>query len=955
MKKRMLSFRTKAEVILVASFLICLSVVSVMSVTRTITDSSDNIETFIRNSNGGIWEATGANIQLAINDLTTGGTIWMPDGTTDISSDIALSDNIHLKGVGQSTIINSPSNLYSIQVHADNNVTISDMKLTGNISLSIQTTTAETVGNITIRDVIIDAHESSKNGLFYVWVHDNDVMNNLKFIRCEAINSRTFGFIISGGSTGRLNNVMFTNCIANDSGRYDNLNQWATGFDFAESLGYVSNLTVTGCIAEGSYESGFHFEETPVLENCVLVGCISNNNGQKTGGTFNAGYLVSGGVKLSDCYASGNSLYGYRISNDAGSVILDNCVSDNDYMGFRIYGQRNGFAYLTDCVVRNSTNFAFRMTNGRNIHVQNMVTENTGGDATFGTHVGIGGSSNPVDNSSFDFNCYEPSSSRNHVIYCVNAENITITGRIVTNQRGIYVRATHYVTIKDMYIKTSDNYGIDNVDTNHHLRIFGNVIEGATTNGLRTDGSVGTDNYIFDDIGYNYDSLRDDYIWNSNGKYWTATGANIQLAINDLTTGGTVYLPAGTLIPADEIDMANNIVIKGAGVGVTILRMNSGYSGALGVFYMNSDHNCSISDLSIDGNRRNGATSGPGVFLHGSGCKDWVLDNLQINDTDGSCVFAKNGVSNGMITHISGSGVPYPSHGLSLGDSSSAFISNITVSDCRFTNGDGALTHAVDISNAQHCTIKGILAVECMSGFKVETNCKYLTLSDIIIKDCNSTSSVESAMYLHACSWVTVDNVIIEGGADHGIHLGGCSNMIFSNILIDTVADEGLRSTDSNTHNITFTNLHIKDAATRNINLQNANDFQFNNLQIEGSGTNYGRCVNNKNFTFIGGYIRNTGNNLYPFDINGCFHISFSGMTIADNVGDGMYFSGACKNFSVINCKIINNGDKGIVIDNTAHDGYIISLNDLGGNANDNEDSGTGVSKVVANNLGNWV
>jgi len=51
--------------------------VSVGALTRTISDSSDNVMSFIRNSNGGIWEVTGANINLAINDVneTQNGTV----------------------------------------------------------------------------------------------------------------------------------------------------------------------------------------------------------------------------------------------------------------------------------------------------------------------------------------------------------------------------------------------------------------------------------------------------------------------------------------------------------------------------------------------------------------------------------------------------------------------------------------------------------------------------------------------------------------------------------------------------------------------------------------------------------------------------------------------------------------------------------------------------------------
>ena len=65
-----LSLRTKNEIIIVTILFILILASSVSSLTRTITDSSDNNVTFIRNSNGNMWEATGANIQVAINDTT---------------------------------------------------------------------------------------------------------------------------------------------------------------------------------------------------------------------------------------------------------------------------------------------------------------------------------------------------------------------------------------------------------------------------------------------------------------------------------------------------------------------------------------------------------------------------------------------------------------------------------------------------------------------------------------------------------------------------------------------------------------------------------------------------------------------------------------------------------------------------------------------------------------------
>jgi hypothetical protein len=85
-----IKFRTKVELIITAFIIVLLLAVSAASVTRIITDSQDNIHTFIRNSNGKYWEVTGSNLQTAINDLgNNGGTIW-------VGSDITLSSEIKL-------------------------------------------------------------------------------------------------------------------------------------------------------------------------------------------------------------------------------------------------------------------------------------------------------------------------------------------------------------------------------------------------------------------------------------------------------------------------------------------------------------------------------------------------------------------------------------------------------------------------------------------------------------------------------------------------------------------------------------------------------------------------------------------------------------------------------------------------------------------------------------------
>ena len=101
-----IKLRTKIEVGFVGLLLLLTMVVSVASVTRTISDTRDNIETFIRNSNGKYWDATFANIQVAIDDIgdldiRDKGTVWLAGNTIYAGNgNIQLRDGVTLEGNG---------------------------------------------------------------------------------------------------------------------------------------------------------------------------------------------------------------------------------------------------------------------------------------------------------------------------------------------------------------------------------------------------------------------------------------------------------------------------------------------------------------------------------------------------------------------------------------------------------------------------------------------------------------------------------------------------------------------------------------------------------------------------------------------------------------------------------------------------------------------------------------
>jgi len=116
-----LKLRTKIEIFSAILFLLILGAISVASLSRTITDSGDTAYTYVRNSNGKYWDATGTNLQTAINDLGgAGGTVWIGHDITlttalDLNSYTVLDFEGHKVTLGADiSFINlSGGNLYN--------------------------------------------------------------------------------------------------------------------------------------------------------------------------------------------------------------------------------------------------------------------------------------------------------------------------------------------------------------------------------------------------------------------------------------------------------------------------------------------------------------------------------------------------------------------------------------------------------------------------------------------------------------------------------------------------------------------------------------------------------------------------------------------------------------------------------------------------------------------------
>lgn len=305
---------------------------SALSVTRTITPTGDDVTTFIRNSNGGYWSVTASNLQTAINE---GVKVTIPSNVTiTLSSDLALDNNTLLVGGGKTTIFQC--NNASIKGTDVSNITLKDFRILGTKGILIQ----GDCYNITVENIIATNNNSDIASPFNFYAGDNDNIENLKIINCEAVDCDNYGFLLTGGTNSIIKDVMIRDCIAKNCGRYYQYNDWIVGFDLAESVDYIENMTVIGCKADRNWETGFYFDGSAVKHNVVISNCISTENGIDKGApTYGSGFLVNGNVTLTNSIASGNALHSVRSSNLDEYCIINNVKGFNYNSLFPYYNQ----------------------------------------------------------------------------------------------------------------------------------------------------------------------------------------------------------------------------------------------------------------------------------------------------------------------------------------------------------------------------------------------------------------------------------------------------------------------------------------------------------------------------------------------------------------------------------------------------------------------------------------
>ena len=388
------------------------------------------------------------------------------------------------------------------------------------------------------------------------------------------------------------------------------------------------------------------------------------------------------------------------------------------------------------------------------------------------------------------------------------ANNISVDGRVLDNTDFNSWDAFDYSGY-DQDLNSTNNVEFSQVTT-------GSVVRNSTHDNINT------------------------FIRNSNGKYWAATGANIQNAIDDLNNeSGWVELPPCDIELTSPIDLGDGCWLRGAG-NASILRLADDANCTMLRNYDRTNGNVFIrvSDIKLEGNSLGqdvwGGSPNPpydpffsythGVYLEK--CTDCEIYGITTNDTQDcgvfaghcerinthDCFFHNSGIAfDGVSTfeHYTAAGIYYYNtsdsiiNDLIIDNPYSAGViiegeyaeyphgtNSVSVSDCVVTNtGCGYYTE-----DALHCVFDNCV-VSCnqnnmcwspytvgSSGFKIRGTCSDITLSNCIMTD--SYWGIDIAI---GSKYITMTGCEINNTANKGM-LVACTDSLIS---YNTIADVG--------------------------------------------------------------------------------------------------------------------------------------------------------------------
>lgn len=471
---------------------------------------------------------------------------------------------------------------------------------------------------------------------------------------------------------------------------------------------------------------------------------------------------------------------------------------------------------------------------------------------------------------------------------------------------------------------------------------------------------------IDNDMMLGWNASNNTLIRNSNGNSWSFDGTDddvqIQAAIDDLTTGGTVWLPSGTFEISTDILLDSDIDLKGAGMDSTILKAKDSTTIGTGIIYCNGIHNFSISGMTLDGNHRGGANGN--LIKTNYGCYNYSITDCKFFNMRGNAIqsyLSYYGIYSNLIMHdFHRTDAAHGFQGLSMG----------TIEDCTFdniiiTDGDESC-QGFDFASSKNCEISNIKVKDFGIGAKFTSGSENITADNIRISGTTNASQWNFAIdgrghslsnlfvngsgsFAVIClgDYIDISNVHIYGASAISLGLAG-SHIDVTGGTIEHSASQPIRITGDN---ITVTG--VQSVTSSSILIFGAEDVRLIGCSNMGSSASGLYLRDSVRVTISGSAFNyNTGDGILS-DITGCSHFKIIGCDVMDNGEDGIDINEVCHNFSINGGIISGNGANGIDIDADVHDFYAIIGVVISGNsgANSINDDGTGDNRFSDANL----
>lgn len=360
--------------------------------------SVSNFEKFIWNSNGNHWEATGINIQIAINDLReTGGTVWIPDGEITISSRIFTVDNLTLSFSGKLKLNDGGVEQISMISCDDENVTFKNPQLDmdrvnnkvnttfgmqiaiyftgssnnckiygGNIENACQVGIGGCSHNLNVYGLKIS--EPGEHGVYFnTWASDIHLDGMEIYLPGRISGGRGYGFKIAKTEHCNVNDVVVT---------YNGSENWPNYSSIGFVIGCASkDINIKGKVVNADYGflisspyDGVSNQDINIslhLDNCTTFNRLTDDEN------------VSG-VHIYDSYTNFANVYANKLGNGA---VIENVrgvgpaqiIANGDY---------NSSYTIRNCHFTTDGNYPWKLEKGYDITLENNIIENTGTTST---------------------------------------------------------------------------------------------------------------------------------------------------------------------------------------------------------------------------------------------------------------------------------------------------------------------------------------------------------------------------------------------------------------------------------------------------------------------------------------------------------------------------------------------------------------------------------------------